>query len=489
MVVIVLRSSSGVQQELEAVYIDALVPEDHLLRKVAAVLDTDFIRSKTASLYSDRGRPGIDPVVLFKMLLISYLFGIRSERRVVQEIQVNVAYRWFLGLKLTDPVPHHSTLSQNRRRRFLKANVEWELFIHVVKQAVESGYIDGRTLFTDSTHVKANANKHSTISKKAKDIPPEVVERSIQRHVAAMEQERELLDDDTEDDIAQAIQADREAAGKKQLGLTTAEPASAAASISPNALTVSVTDPEAGYMMREGKPEGFHYLEHRTVEGRYGFVVHLLLTSAKLTDPVAYLSCLKAVKDIYKFDVRAVGLDAGYYSNAICHRLLEQGIFPAIGVRGSRPAKGMLGKWRFRYVWYWDAYLCPGEHVLRYTTTNRDGYREYKSDPAVCRTCPLVSCCTKSKKQQKVLQRHVWEDDKNLVYTYNKTENGQNLLQRRRETVERSFADGKELHGLRYARFRGRDKVERQSLLSATAQNLKKLAILVGRSVGRGQAA
>jgi len=426
------------------------------------------------------------------MLLLSYLFGIRSERRVVQEIQVNVAYRWFLGLKLTDPVPHASTISQNRRRRFLKADIEWELFVHVVKQAVDCGFIDGRTLFTDSTHIKANANKHSILSKRAKDVPNEVVQRSIERHLAAMKEERELLNDDTEDDLATAINADREAAGRKPLNLTGSEPEAAEGTTElaeRTKLPVSLSDPEAGYMVREGKPEGFHYLEHRTVEGRNGFVVHLRVTSARLVDPVAYLSCLKEVKELYAFGVKAVGLDAGYYSNAICHSLTDQGIFAAIASRGTRPAKGMMGKWRFRYLWNLDAYFCPGEHLLRYTTTNREGYREYKSNPAVCSGCPLLEVCTKSANKQKVIHRHVWQDDKDLVYRNNKTERGQKLLQRRRETVERSFADGKELHGLRYARFRGRKKVERQSLLSATAQNLKKLAILLSRSLSCAQAA
>lgn len=130
------------------------------------------------------------------------------------------------------------------------------------------------------------------------------------------------------------------------------------------------------------------------------------------------------MKETFGFSVKAVGLDAGYYSNTIFHSLTEQGIFAAIGVRRSRPAKGMMGKWKYRYVWNLDAYLYPGDHLLRYTTTNQDGYREYKSTPAVCQTC---------------------QDDKDLVYLRNKTKRGQRLLQRRRETVERSFADGKEL--------------------------------------------
>ncbi len=127
--------------------------------------------------------------------------------------------------------------------------------------------------------------------------------------------------------------------------------------------------------------------------------------------------------------------------------------------------------------------------MLRYSTTNRDGYREYKSHPRVCAQCPLLATCTTSKNKQKVIQRHVWQDDKGLVYRNNKTEFGKYLIQRRRQPVERSFADSKELHGLRYARFRGRKKVERQSLFSATAQNLKKPAMLLSQSASRAQIA
>ena len=290
---------------------------------------------------------------------------------------MNVAYRWFLGLKLTDPVPHSSTISQNRRRRFLQAHVEFELFVSVVKQAAEAGFIDGSTLFTDSIHIKANASKHSIVSKRAQDVPKEVVERSVQRHLTAMEEERGLLDDDTEGDLAAAIQADRELAGKKTLDLASgesAEPKPEAETVDVTKAPVSLTDPEAGYMVREGKPKGVHYFEHRTVEGRYGFIVDLMVTSARLADPVVYLTCLKATQLLHDFKVKAVGLDAGYYTNTICHALAERGVFAAIAPRRTKPAKRMLSKWRY-HVWNLDAYLCPGDHLLLYTTTNREGYR------------------------------------------------------------------------------------------------------------------
>ena len=124
-------------------------------------IDFSFIRGKTDHLYcSDNGRPALDPVALFKMLLIGYLFGIRSERRLVQEIQVNVTYRWFVGLNLTDRVPDASTFSQNRRRRFAGTGIEQAIFDAIVEQAIGHGLIGGQVLYSDSTHLKASANKN-----------------------------------------------------------------------------------------------------------------------------------------------------------------------------------------------------------------------------------------------------------------------------------------------------------------------------------------
>jgi transposase len=155
-----IKRTSSHQSTIELVSIDGLVPRDHLLRKIDKAIDFGFIYDKVKDLYCpDNGRPAIDPVVLFKMLFIGYLFGIRSEQRLVREIEVNVAYRWFLGFTLTDKVPHASTFSQNRRRRFNESGVYQEIFDEIVLQAVKRKMVDGKTLYTDSTHLKASANK------------------------------------------------------------------------------------------------------------------------------------------------------------------------------------------------------------------------------------------------------------------------------------------------------------------------------------------
>jgi transposase len=155
-----LKPAQPTQFELEMVTLEQLVPKDHLLRLIDQHIRFEFIRTECEALYCpNNGRPALDPVLLFKMLFIGYLFGVRSERRLVKEVEVNVAYRWFLGLRLTDPVPDASTFSQNRRRRFAGTDIEQRIFDGIVEQAIAHKLIGGRVLYTDSTHLKASANK------------------------------------------------------------------------------------------------------------------------------------------------------------------------------------------------------------------------------------------------------------------------------------------------------------------------------------------
>lgn len=154
------KPKNAVQNEAEFVYIEDLVPQNHLLRKVDKYIDFSFVGERVRPYYSeDNGRP-TDPILLFKMMFIGYFYGIRSERQLEREIQTNVAYRWFLGLKLNDPVPHHSTISWNRRTRFKETNIFQEIFDEIVHKAINHKMVGGRVLFSDSTHLKANANKN-----------------------------------------------------------------------------------------------------------------------------------------------------------------------------------------------------------------------------------------------------------------------------------------------------------------------------------------
>jgi hypothetical protein len=160
-----------------------------------------------------------------------------------------------------------------------------------------------------------------------------------------------------------------------------------------------------------------------------------------------------------------------------------------IGHRRFQHVHGLFPKWKFTYDAEADTYHCPGASTLTYRTTNREGYREYRSDPKVCAQCLLRPLCTRNRHAVKTITRHVWEDSREQVRANRLSPWGKELLQRRRETIERSFADSKELHGLRYARMRGLSKVTEQCLLTATAQNMKKLALLLDRRASRALSA
>ena len=437
---------------MEFVSIEELVPKDHLLRKIDKIIDFGFIREKVKDLYcADNGRPAIDPVVLFKMLFIGYLYGTRSERQLVRDIQVNVAYRWFLGFGLTDKVPDASTISQNRRRRFSESTIYQEVFDGIVLQAMRRKMVDGATLYTDSTHLKANANKHKF---ELKD-----VQKSTRDYLETLEED---------------ITRDREAHGKKPL--KEKEPAPEV-----KEAKVSTTDPDSGYMVREGKPEGFFYLDHRTVDSRYSIITDTFVTPGNVHDSIPYLGRLDRQRERFGFDVTSVGLDAGYFTASICKGLEERDIYGAIAYRRPNHIKGYLRKSDYTYDHAADCYTCPEGCTLRYQTTDRLGYRHYASEPSKCINCPLQPRCTRSANFTKVVTRHIWQDHKEKINNHRYTEQGKQIYKRRKETVERSFADSKQLHGHRYARLRGIGKVFEQCLLCAAVQNMKKIALVVDK--------
>jgi transposase len=452
-----IKTQSDKQTELEFVSIAELVPSDHLLRKIDKVIDFKFIHKKVEGLYcANNGRPAIDPVVLFKMLFIGYLFGVRSERQLVRDIEVNVAYRWFLGLGLREKVPDASTLSQNRRRRFSSSDIYQEIFDEIVLQAMRRSLVGGRVLYTDSTHLKASANKNK--------FKKEDVRKSTCSYFEELERD---------------INQDRAEHGKKPLKPEPNEP-------EVKETKVSTTDPESGYMVRDGKPEGFFYLDHRTVDAKHNIITDSHVTPGSVHDSVPYLERLDRQRERFGFNVEAVGLDAGYFTAAICKGIEDRDIYGVIGYRRPTHRKGYFYKKDYVYDREMDCYLCPGGQALQYSTTSREGYREYKSDPKLCIDCPLLKQCTQSYNHTKVVTRHVWETSKERINEHRLTDVGKRLYKRRKETVERSFADSKQLHGHRYARMRGLGKALEQTLLCAACQNMKNIALAILKQMKNG---
>jgi transposase len=448
-----LREPAPQQYHFETITLDELVPEDHLVRQIDAAIDFEFIREAVAHLYCpDNGRPAIDPVRLIKMMLLGYLFGIPSERKLVKEIQVNNAYRWFLRMSLTEKVPDASTLSQNRIRRFNDSDVFQQMFDHIVAQALTRGMANGRVLYTDSTHLKADANPRKAVN----ELRPEGVSEYIEQ-------------------LNAAVEADRKTHEKKPLPGVKKTPESAAAGKNTK---VSTTDPESGFMHREGKPKGFFWLDHRTVDGKHGIIMDTHVTPGNVHDSQPFIARLERQIQRFGLDTVAVGVDAGYFTSAVCHLTQEMGVALVPGYRRPHKGQNAYQKKHFTYDPEKEVYTCPGNSELIYGTTDRNGYRHYRSDVKACAVCPVRDNCTKNSKMQRTITRHVWEEAKERANALRLTKWGKKVYARRKETVERSFADAKQHHGHRYARFRGLNKVQMQCLLAAMAQNMKKMALL-----------
>ncbi len=277
------------------------------------------------------------------------------------------------------------------------------------------------------------------------------------------------------DELDADVAAEREAHGKK--------PLSPKDDVEPKQKHIksSTTDPDSGYMHRDGKPKGFFFLDHRSVDAKHALVADVHVTPGNVHDSVPYLDRLDRQAERFDFNIQAVGVDSGYNTAAICKGLADRNIYGVMPYKRPMGRPGMIKKRDFIYDEHYDCYLCPEGQVLNYSTTNREGRNEYKSDPAICAQCPRLKECTQSRNHQKVIHRHIWEKHCETVNNHRYEERGKRIYKRRKETVERSFADAKELHGHRYARFRGINKVQEQCLMAACAQNIKKIALLLDR--------
>ena len=170
-----------------------------------------------------------------------------------------------------------------------------------------------------------------------------------------------------------------------------------------------------------------------------------------------------------------MGLDAGYHSAQIAHELTARGIQGVIGYRRHTHAGEHFGKYRFKYDYEYDFYICPEKQRLYWKTTTRQGYRQYFCDSRICQSCPRRTECFGASGTRRMVERHVWQDDLDDITAFTKTLNGKRLYNWRKETIERSFAEAKENHGLRYARMLGIQNMREQCFLTAAVQNIKRL--------------
>ncbi len=433
------------RDQIEMIALDELVPADHLVRKIEAAIDFSFIYDLVKDMYSEVGRPSIDPVILIKLSFIQYTFGIRSMRQTIEELKTNMAYRWFLGYGFHDKVPHFSTFGKNYERRFKNSDLFEQIFYRILKTAAEKNLISAEHVFVDSTHVKASANKRK-------------FEKKVVRKETRAYQER----------LQEEINQDREEHGKKPF------PPDKFDKEEFKEIKESTTDPESGYYVKDERTKQFAYSFHAAAD-RNGFVLGTIVTPGNTHDSHIFEPLVeRVIEKVSKPE--AVAADAAYKTPAITSYLLKNDITPALPYTRPRTKEGYFRKHEYVYDEHFDCYICPAGEILKYTTTTKEGYRQYKSDPRICAGCPFLSQCTQSQAHQKLIQRHVWEEHVEEADHLRHHQDVKPIYEKRKETIERVFADAKEKHGMRWTTLRGLKKLSMQAMLTFAAMNLKKMA-------------
>ena len=431
----------------EIIFMDELVPTNHLLRRIDAAVDFTRIYDFTEKLYcAKNGRPSVDPVVLFKMVLIQHLYGIPSLRRTAEEVSLNAAYRWFLGYTFSEKTPHFSTLSYNFKNRFSEETIE-EIFNWILYEIEHAGCLSPETVFIDGTHIKANAN----VKKNVKKAIPK----------AAKIYEEQLMNE---------INRDREMHGKKPFE----SPNDNGDSSEEKEITVSTTDPDSGLFHKGEYKKCFAYEAHTACDEN-GFVIDVEVTPGNVHDSVAFDNLYDKIVENHP-EVKVIAADSAYKTPWICKKIIDDNRIPAMPY--VRPKTHDYGHewWKYVYDNYYDCIICPAFSVLEYSTTNRRGYREYKSKSHICEYCYTWDKCTRNAKFVKTVTRHIWADYIELAEDYRHTTEIRRIYERRKETIERVFADAKEKHAMRYTPYRGLAQVTKWVRFKFACINLKKLA-------------
>lgn len=436
--------NKNIQSEILMTTMEEIVPEDSLFRKVDKYIDFTFIYEEVKDLYcSDNGRPSIDPVVLFKLVFIQALDGIKSMRQTCKKIKVDAEYRWFLGIPFGIDTPHFSTFSKNYERRFKGTDIFEKIFINIVKQAQKYGMLNDE-FFMDSTHRKANANKN----KYEDEIVKQVKKRKL--------------------DLEEEINEERKRIGEK--------PFEYKEEYEEKHIKVSKTDPESGYYHRDNKEKGFMYLEHRTVNGKCNIITDAHVTKGNIHDSVVCTERLDYQKEKLGLEINKVGLDSGYDTLDIKKYFEKENIFGVIQYRSYGQGKTEIRKYEFKYLKEEDCYVCPRTGIiLPYRNIDKQGYKKYY-DRKSCENCPFrEKCCGKAK--YRTIRRLVCEEVNERARQRRLSKEGKELFKKRKTTVERSFGDSKQNHGYRFTLFKGVEKNQAYTHLICAAQNMKNIAI------------
>ena len=425
--------------------LDRHVPGDHLLRSIDRFVDLTGLRQQLAPFYSTTGRPSIDPELMIRMLIIGYCSGIRSERRLCEEVHLNLAYRWFCRLDLEGRVPDHSTFSKNRHGRFRDSDLLRRLFEAVLARCIEEGLVGGEGFAVDGSLIRADASRQTCVES-ADWTVPEATRRAVDEYLAVL------------DDAAFG----------------------AATPVAPK--FVSPSDPAARWTGADRGLAYFAYTANYLVDLDHAIIVDVEPTTAMRQAEVTAAKRM-ITRTMERFDLYPARLagDSSYGSAEMLGWLVyEHGIEPHVSVVDkSARQDGTFSRDDFTYDRGSDAYRCPGGKVLTTTgTLVNDGatlfYRASKFD---CTPCALKPRCCPEAPARKV-PRSVYEGARQMARDIANSEEGR-TSRRERKKVEMLFAHLKRILKLDRLRLRGPNGARDEFHLAATAQNLRKLAKLI----------
>ena len=452
-----MGEQNGVQAALFYEFsLEEQVPACHLLRSIDRFVDLSGVRTHLRPFYSTIGRPSIDPELMIRMLLVGYIMGIRSERRPCEEVHLNLAYRWFCRLELTDPIPDHSTFSKNRHGRFRECDLFRQLFEQVVARCMAEGLVGGEVFATDASIIRADANKQNSTPKEDWD-PSELDRNAVPR---AVQEYLEVLDD-------------------AAFG--------AASDVTPK--FTSHSDPASQWTGAMKGPAFFAYADNYLIDTDNAIIVDVQASRAIRQAEVG-ASQTMIERTLHRFGLypEILVADTAYGTAANLNWLLhEHGIMPHIPVFDkSRRKDGTFAREDFTFDHAANEYICPaGKPLKKHWRTiskprsgvTKDGFVRYYACKADCQSCALKPQCTPNDTTRKIT-RHVYEAARDLARELSTTD-AYVTSQRRRKKVEMLFAHLKRIMKLDRLRLRGPNGAKDEFHLAATAQNLRKMAKLI----------
>jgi transposase len=426
------------------------VPEDHLVRKIDAALDLTWLRSELAPHYSSIGRPSIDPELMIRMLVVGYVFAIRSERLICREVQVNLAYRWFCKLGIEDAIPDHSAFSRARNERFREGEVFRRVFERVVETCIAGGLVGGEGFAVDASLIAADANKQRSIAGHdwRRDRDPKRSSRAVKEYLATL------------DDTAWG----------------------AASDVVPK--FVSPSDPAAQWTGAHKGPAFFAYSDNYLIDVKFGVIVDVEASRAiRQAEVGAAKTMIERTEERFGLKPERLAGDTAYGAAPMLNWLVEEkGIAPHIPVFDrSKRDDGTFSRSDFRYDPTSDVYHCPAGKTLTTTGTLVNGgttllYLARKHD---CDGCELKAlCCPKVLFRR--IPRDIHEHARDVARSFSDTEAFEQS-RRERKKIEMRFAHLKRILRLGRLRLRGPRGAQDEFVLAAIAQNLRRLASLVAR--------